>query len=196
METRDLPSQNRRCPFDGRKGRNVGACTKIPEDIHGRTLNIGRGRIRFTDLTIQITVDHRQQIGTIKPIGSLKAFLIHMFKILEMILNTLAVGRILRPTGMVGGIFQTAFTSIWGSILYLSKGRFHHHVKIFEHVYSPHLYTIHGRHESGVCGAQSTGFPSPGKRAVRPRSLRDRRCRSADRGSETRTRGGGGGAKG
>ena len=43
-----------------------------------------------------MAVDHGPQIGTVKPIGPLKALLIHLVEILEMILNTLIIGGILR----------------------------------------------------------------------------------------------------
>jgi len=56
------------------------------------------GKAVTQNATVQITVDPGAQIGTIKPVGSLKALLIDPFKILEMILNTLVIGRIFRPT--------------------------------------------------------------------------------------------------
>jgi hypothetical protein len=55
--------------------------------------------------TVQVAVDDGPKIGTVKPVGSLKALLIHLFKILEMILNTLVIGRILRPARLVEVIF-------------------------------------------------------------------------------------------
>jgi len=51
--------------------------------------------------TVQIAVDDGPQIGTIKPIGPLKTFLIDPFKLLEMILNTLIIfHESLSPTKM------------------------------------------------------------------------------------------------
>jgi hypothetical protein len=45
-------------------------------------------------------------MGTIKPIGPLKAFLIDLFKVLEMILNTLVISRILRPARTVLSLYS------------------------------------------------------------------------------------------
>jgi hypothetical protein len=47
--------------------------------------------------TVQIALDGGPQIGTIKPIGPLKTFLIDPFKGFEAILDTMEIGRILRP---------------------------------------------------------------------------------------------------
>jgi hypothetical protein len=73
---------------------------------------------------VQIAVDHGPQIGTVKPIGSLKAFLIHPFKILKMILNTLVIDRILCPARAVEGIFRRVFSSISGTMLHRDWGGF------------------------------------------------------------------------
>jgi hypothetical protein len=59
------------------------------------------GKAVTQNATVSITVDHRPQVGMVKPIGPLKALLINLFEILEMILNTLIIGRILRPTRAV-----------------------------------------------------------------------------------------------
>ena len=76
----------------------------------------------FPASTVQIAVDHGPQIGAVKPIGSLKAFLIHPFKILKMILNTLVIDRILRPARAVEGIFRRVFSSISGTMLHRDWG--------------------------------------------------------------------------
>ena len=54
------------------------------------------GKAVSQNATVQITVDHGPKIGTVKTISPLKALLIDLFKVLEMILNTLVIGRILR----------------------------------------------------------------------------------------------------
>ena len=58
------------------------------------------------------------QIGDVKPIGYLKALLIDLFKVLEIILNTLVIGRILRPARTVGTVFRSPFTPLLGPMLY------------------------------------------------------------------------------
>jgi hypothetical protein len=39
------------------------------------------GKAVTQNATVQITVDHRAQIGTVKPIGPLKALFIDLFKV-------------------------------------------------------------------------------------------------------------------
>ena len=80
-------------------GRSVGACRKMRGDIHGALCTSDPGKAVAQNATVQIAVDHRPQIGTIKPIGPLKGLLIHLFKILKMILHTL---RIVQPRDAAG----------------------------------------------------------------------------------------------
>ena len=63
------------------------------------------GKAVAQNATVQIAVDHGPQIGTVKPIGPLKALFIHLFKILEMILHTLIIARILGSARPVEVIF-------------------------------------------------------------------------------------------
>jgi len=71
--------------------------------------------------TVQITVDHGPKIGTVKTISPLKALLIYLFKVLEMILNTLVIGRILGPARTVGAV--SPFTPVLDSPLYRDRDR-------------------------------------------------------------------------
>jgi hypothetical protein len=93
--------------------------------------------------TVQIAVDYGAQIGTVKPIGPLKTLLIHLFKILEMILHTLIMGRILRPARAVETVFRSPLTPLLDPMLYRERGRFvlvvHRRLDIFDLMYSLHL---------------------------------------------------------
>ena len=71
--------------------------------------------------TVQITVDHGPKIGTVKTISPLKALLIDLFKVLEMILNTLVIGRILGPARTVGAV--SPFTPVLDSPLHRDRDR-------------------------------------------------------------------------
>jgi len=67
-----------------------------------------------------------------------------LFEILEMILNTLIIGEILRLARAVGTIFRSPFTP---PMLYHDRGRFvsvvHRRFEIFDLAYSLHLLTIY-----------------------------------------------------
>ena len=86
------------------------------------TLDLGKA-VAQND-TVQIAVDYGAQIGTVKPIGPLKKLLIHLFKILEMILHTLIIGRILRPAKVVEGVSRKVFSFLCGTMLHRDWGRF------------------------------------------------------------------------
>jgi hypothetical protein len=73
--------------------------------------------------TVQIAVDDGPQIGTIKPIGPLKTLLMDPFKLLEMILNTLIICRILAPARSVEAIFRRAFSPLPDTMLSRDKRR-------------------------------------------------------------------------
>ena len=79
------------------------------------------GKAIAQNATVQIAVDHGAQIGTVKPIGPLNALLIDLFKFLKMILNTLVMGRILRPAKTVGTVFRSPFTPLLGQMLYRDR---------------------------------------------------------------------------
>ena len=99
------------------------------------------GKAVAENATFQITVDRGAQIGTVKPIGSLKALLIDLFKVLEMILNALVIGRILGPARTVGNV--SPLTSLLGPMLYRDRGRLglvvHRRLGIFGLTCSLHL---------------------------------------------------------
>jgi hypothetical protein len=79
------------------------------------------GKAVAQNARVQIAVDHGPQIGTVKPIGPFKTLLIHLFEIFEMILNTLVIGRILRPARTVGTVFRSPFTPLLGPMLYRDR---------------------------------------------------------------------------
>jgi hypothetical protein len=81
------------------------------------------GKAVAQNATVQIAVDHGPQIGTVKPIGPLKALFIDLFKVLEMILNTLVIGRILRPARTVGAVFRSVFSFLRDTMRYRDRGR-------------------------------------------------------------------------
>jgi len=101
------------------------------------------GKAVSQNATVQIAVDHGPQIGTVKPIGPLKALFIDLFKVLEMILNTLVIARILRPARTVGAVFRSPLIPLLGPMLYRDRDRLglvvHRHVEIFDPVDSLHL---------------------------------------------------------
>jgi hypothetical protein len=82
------------------------------------------GKAVAQNATVQIAVDHGPQIGTVKPIGPLKALFIHSFKILKMILHTLIIARILGSARTVGAVFRRVFSSLRDTMLYCNWGRF------------------------------------------------------------------------
>ena len=81
------------------------------------------GKAVAQNATVQIAVDHGPQIGTVKPIGPLKALLIDLFKVLEMILHTPVIGRILRPARTVGAVFRSVFSFLRDTMRYRDRGR-------------------------------------------------------------------------
>jgi hypothetical protein len=101
------------------------------------------GKAVVQNATVQIAVDHGPQIGTVKPIGPLKILLIHPFKILKMILNTLVIDRTLRPARAIEGIFRRVFSSLSGTMLHRDWVVFdfvvRRHVKILDLLNILHL---------------------------------------------------------
>jgi len=64
--------------------------------------------------TVEVAVNNRPEVGTVKPIGPLKTFLIDPFKGIEMILDTLVIKGILRPARAVEDLFWSPFFQIDG----------------------------------------------------------------------------------
>ena len=81
------------------------------------------GKAVAQNATVQIAVDHGAQIGTVKPIGPLKALLIDLFKVLEVILHTLIIARILGSARTVGTVFRIPLTPLLGPMLYRDRDR-------------------------------------------------------------------------
>ena len=101
-------------PAFARKGQKI-FMTALPTSDPAETVTYNP--------TVQIAVDDGPQIGTVKPIGPLKTFLIDPFKGFKMILDIMVIGEILRPAGSVEDIFRRAFAPLPDTILSRDKRR-------------------------------------------------------------------------
>jgi hypothetical protein len=110
--------------FGGRRGKSDDACRRRPKDIHDHSPHIGPREAVSQNSTVHVTVDDGPKIGKVKPIGPFKPLLINPFKGFEMILNTLAIGRILWPARTVEGIFGRVFSPLPDTMLDRDWGRF------------------------------------------------------------------------
>jgi hypothetical protein len=130
IPARNIPKKGRVFPqtpplsFGGRRSKSDDACKRRPKNIHDHSPRIGPGEAVLQNPTVQVAVDDGPKIGMVKPIGPFKPLLINPFKGFEMILNTLAIGRILWPARTVEGIFGRVFSPLPDIMLDRDRGLF------------------------------------------------------------------------